>query len=58
MSNGSSVEVEINDRGPFVEGRILDVSRAAAHALGFISAGTAPVRLELLDQPLEASAAR
>jgi rare lipoprotein A (peptidoglycan hydrolase) len=58
ISNGSSVEVEINDRGPFVEGRILDVSRAAAHALGFISAGTAPVRLELLDQPLEASAAR
>jgi rare lipoprotein A (peptidoglycan hydrolase) len=58
IQNGNSVEVEINDRGPFVEGRILDLSRAAARALGFISSGTAPVRLELLDQPLEASTMR
>jgi rare lipoprotein A len=58
IRNGNSVEVEINDRGPFVEGRILDLSRAAAHALDFIAAGTAPVRLELLDQPLEASTMR
>jgi rare lipoprotein A (peptidoglycan hydrolase) len=58
IKNGNSVEVEINDRGPFVEGRILDLSRAAARALGFISAGTAPVRLELLDQSLEASTMR
>jgi rare lipoprotein A (peptidoglycan hydrolase) len=58
IENGNSVEVEINDRGPFVEGRILDLSRAAAKALGFIAAGTAPVRVELLNQPLEASATR
>jgi rare lipoprotein A len=42
------VEVEINDRGPFVEGRIIDLSRAAARALGFVESGTAPVRVELI----------
>jgi len=37
--NGKSVVVRINDRGPFVKGRIIDVSKAAARQLGFISAG-------------------
>jgi rare lipoprotein A len=37
--NGRSVVVRINDRGPFVKGRIIDVSKAAAHKLGFISSG-------------------
>jgi rare lipoprotein A len=41
--NGRSVNVRINDRGPFVGGRIIDVTRAAAHQLGFINAGTAKV---------------
>lgn len=49
QENGKSVEVRINDRGPFVPGRIIDVSRAAAEALGFVGAGTACVRLEVLD---------
>ena len=48
LDNGSAVEVEINDRGPFVEGRIIDLSRAAARALGFIESGTAPVHVELI----------
>ena len=48
LDNGSAVEVEINDRGPFVDGRIIDLSRAAAGALGFIESGTAPVRVELI----------
>lgn len=48
MDNGSTVEVEINDRGPFVEDRIIDLSRAAARALGLVESGTAPVRVELI----------
>jgi rare lipoprotein A (peptidoglycan hydrolase) len=48
LDNGSAVEVEINDRGPFVDGRIIDLSRAAAGALGLVEAGTAPVRVELI----------
>jgi rare lipoprotein A len=41
--NGKSVVVRINDRGPFVKGRVIDVTPAAAHALGF--SGLAPVEL-------------
>lgn len=37
--NGKSVVVRINDRGPFIRGRILDVSKAAAQRLGFVGAG-------------------
>src|SRR5262245_22117300 len=48
LDNGSAVEVEINDRGPFVAGRIIDLSRAAAGALGFVKSGTAPVQVELI----------
>jgi rare lipoprotein A (peptidoglycan hydrolase) len=48
LDNGSSVEVEINDRGPYVEGRIIDLSRAAAGALGFVELGVAPVQVELV----------
>ncbi|HLH96087.1 MAG TPA: septal ring lytic transglycosylase RlpA family protein [Xanthobacteraceae bacterium] len=43
-ANGRSVVVTVNDRGPFVRGRIIDVTPAAAHALGF--SGTAPVTVE------------
>lgn len=42
------VEVTITDRGPFVEGRLIDLSRAAAHLLGFQRAGLVRVRLEVL----------
>jgi len=47
LSNGKSVEVEINDRGPFAENRIIDLSQAAARALGMMESGTTTVRLEL-----------
>lgn len=49
LQNGKSVEVKINDRGPFVEGRIIDLSRAAAEELGIINQGLAEVRLEVID---------
>jgi len=45
---GRSVEVTINDRGPFVRGRVIDLSRAAASALGMRNAGLAPVSIEVI----------
>ncbi|MFQ5849413.1 MAG: septal ring lytic transglycosylase RlpA family protein [Candidatus Binatia bacterium] len=49
LQNGRSVEVSINDRGPFVKGRIIDLSYAAAKALGMVGPGTIPVHIELID---------
>lgn len=48
LESNKVVDVRINDRGPFVEGRILDLSWAAARALGLVGPGTARVRLEVL----------
>jgi rare lipoprotein A len=48
LANGRSVVVRINDRGPFRSARIIDVSYAAAHKLGFIQAGAAQVELEAI----------
>ncbi|MBZ4396926.1 MULTISPECIES: septal ring lytic transglycosylase RlpA family protein [unclassified Myxococcus] len=45
MENGRSVQVRINDRGPYVEGRIIDVSKAAASKLGMLDKGVVRVRL-------------
>ncbi|AKJ05612.1 rare lipoprotein A [Archangium gephyra] len=45
MENGRSVEVRVNDRGPFVKGRVVDVSLAAAKQLGMLDKGLARVRL-------------
>ena len=45
LGNGRSVVVRINDRGPFVGGRIIDLSKAAASQIGMIGAGTATVRV-------------
>jgi rare lipoprotein A len=45
-SNGKSVIVRINDRGPFAKGRIIDVSRAAAEKISMVRSGTARVTLE------------
>ena len=45
LSNGRSVVVRINDRGPFIGGRIIDLSKAAAATIGMINAGTAKVRV-------------
>ena len=47
LNNGKTVEVEINDRGPYVRGRIIDLSKAAAERLGMKDAGTTLVRLEV-----------
>lgn len=49
LDNGRSVVVRINDRGPFVRGRIIDLSRAAAERLDMLRAGVVPVRVERLD---------
>lgn len=46
--NGRTAIVRINDRGPFVRGRIIDVSEAAAAQLGMIQSGIAPVSVERL----------
>ena len=46
-----SAEVRVNDRGPFVKGRILDVSYAAARQLGAVGAGIFPVRLRVIALP-------
>jgi rare lipoprotein A len=51
LDNGRSVVVRINDRGPYIPGRILDVSEAAAYALGMVNSGVAPIRLEILQAP-------
>lgn len=49
LNNGRSVIVRINDRGPYVRNRIIDVSAAAARLLGMTKTGVAPVRIEVLD---------
>jgi rare lipoprotein A len=45
LESGRSIQVRINDRGPFVSGRILDVSETAAQALGMVGRGVVRVRL-------------
>jgi rare lipoprotein A (peptidoglycan hydrolase) len=49
----NAVILKVNDRGPFVPGRVLDVSRAAAKQLGFLGAGLTPVRIEIVSYPVE-----
>jgi rare lipoprotein A len=49
LANGRSVVVRINDRGPFIGGRIIDLSKAAAASIGMIAAGTAKVRVTTAD---------
>lgn len=50
LSNGRSVIVRVNDRGPFTRGRILDMSLAAAREIAMVGSGHARVRLELVRQ--------
>lgn len=52
MENGRSVEVRVNDRGPYKEGRIVDVSLAAAKKLGLVDKGLARVRLYRCETPV------
>jgi len=46
ISNGKTVKVTINDRGPFVQGRTIDLSKKAAQKLGILQQGIAPVKLK------------
>lgn len=50
LDNGKSVIVRVNDRGPFVEGRIIDLSYAAAKALDMLGPGVVPVEIEILEE--------
>lgn len=50
MDNNQSVVVRINDRGPYMHDRVIDISTAAANVIGLISSGVAPVRLEVLSK--------
>ncbi len=51
LSNGRSLTVRINDRGPFVDGRIIDLSYAAASLMGVTGPGVVPVRVRLTQAP-------
>ena len=51
LTNTKTVDVRITDRGPFIEGRVIDLSHAAAKAIDLIGPGTANVRLEILSIP-------
>jgi rare lipoprotein A len=51
LDNGKHTEVRINDRGPFVADRVIDLSLSAAQAIGMIGPGTAKVRLEIVEGP-------
>jgi rare lipoprotein A len=51
LRNGKQIEVRINDRGPFVANRIIDLSLAAAQAIDLVGPGTGPVRLEGVSGP-------
>lgn len=50
LDNGRTVQVRVNDWGPFARGRIIDVSRRASQLLGFESSGTAPVRVKIMKE--------
>lgn len=50
VKNGNTIEAIVNDRGPFVRTRELDVSSSAAQALGFFHSGTAKLVIEVLDR--------
>jgi len=49
LKNGRGVTVRVNDRGPFIRGRVVDVSRQAARTLGMVKSGTASVRVAVMD---------
>lgn len=51
LENGRTIQVTVNDRGPFARGRIIDMSRRSAQLLGFERQGTAKVRVRILAEP-------
>ncbi len=58
LANGRTITVRINDRGPFAQGRIIDLSRKAAEQLGFRQQGVARVRVRLVDGAIMADLRR
>ena len=52
LQNGKTVDVRINDRGPFIRGRIIDLSYSAAKAISMVGPGYAPVQLQILNPPV------
>jgi rare lipoprotein A len=58
LENGKSEIVEIRDRGPYVDGRIVDLTPKTAEKLGFIEDGVAPVVVEPIDIPKSGSSSR
>lgn len=57
LENGRSIEVRVNDRGPFEAGRVIDMTRRGAQLLGFIDRGTARVRVEIMAEESQLLAA-
>ena len=57
LTNGKRIDVRINDRGPFVDGRIIDLSQAAAREIDMLRAGIARVRLRVIPPPGRARSA-
>lgn len=51
LNNGRELKVRINDRGPFVKGRIIDLSYGAAKKLGMIGDGIVPVKIRVIRSP-------
>ena len=51
VANGKSVDVRVIDRGPFIEGRLIDLSKAAARQIDLIGPGTGQVKLEVISAP-------
>ncbi|MGH2571439.1 MAG: septal ring lytic transglycosylase RlpA family protein [bacterium] len=51
LENGKSIVLRVNDRGPFVRGRVIDVSRRAARELGFLRKGVVDAEVEVLERP-------
>jgi rare lipoprotein A len=51
LTNGKSIVLRVNDRGPFVQGRVIDVSRRAARELGFLKAGVVDAEVQILERP-------
>jgi rare lipoprotein A len=49
LENGRSVVVRINDRGPFKDDRVIDLSLEAARQIGLIANGTGPVKIEIIE---------
>lgn len=48
LENGKSIELKVNDRGPFVDGRIIDLSQGAAEKIDMIRSGIAMVKIEVI----------